>query len=235
MQKISSNSGITLIVLIITIIILLLIAGIFIRQSITGSLPMVQETMMQNELNIIQQAIVQQYALAKAKGEIGIKTSETRPASFLGDIIINTSSIKTDKITDMYNEARGSEKWYEGDYSSNDFELKEMYFTLEIANTYTGTSGLTYDKLYYRLTKADLEALNIRKDVKNIPGTGYVVNYSTGEVYSEYEQIVKLDYTDYMNEEGSHFKETYHAKILYLPPIAIYEEQEPENEFSDDI
>ena len=173
MQMISKNrNGITLISLIITIIVLLIIVGITVRYGVS-EIHDVQNKKMESEVSIVQEAVMQRYALVKSENQLGkivsshdsdvmLANDTNRPKEFLGKRLANPKTT-----------------------------LGKDFASVTLIKDYTSaTTGLTYEEYYYLLSESDLIALGIEKgsDLQfsndtSLKGRSYIVNYFTGEVF----------------------------------------------------
>ena len=172
MQRISDNNkGVTLIVLVVTIVTLLIIVGITLNYGLS-EIHDVSNKKMESELGIVQEAVMQRYALVKSEGQLGIKatqitsnaeisssTETTRPSGLVGTRIADSSYIKNqgfDGVTPMI------------EYSSSE-------------------NNKNFEEYYYLLSEDDLIDLGVEKGDNpsgdNAKELNYIVNYSTGEVF----------------------------------------------------
>ena len=170
MQMIKENrKGITLISLIISIIVLSIILGITINYGLT-ELHDVENKKMESELSIVQEAIMQRYALVKASNQLGISANSITENKALSDDanrpkgLIGTRIAKTQSIID---------------YGFSGVTLMSNY-----------TPESTYEEYYYLLDEEDLLELGIKKgdDTEISEDTtpkerSYIVNYLTGEIF----------------------------------------------------
>lgn len=169
------ESGITLAALVITIIVIFILASI----SINYGVDTLNESKAKNlaaAVEMVEQAIAEQYIKATELNLLGIKKSEgNQPSVFVGTIV-KPNELPT--ISD-----------------SIEFQLKA---DLEAKNE----NDITYDESYYRLTPTDLEELKIESNEDN--QYTYIVNYSTGEVFNETEkQTSKGDILYYAGKTGN--------------------------------
>ncbi|MBR3511352.1 MAG: hypothetical protein IKN74_00155 [Clostridia bacterium] len=190
-SKINDESGVTLIMLAITILVLLILAGssLFIG---LNSISKVDDKNQTATLYMVQEVVMGQYSKAKVTGQTGIKVDtshpENRPAAYFGEIVTNVRNIE---LPD--DDERDATDVFENDYLS------------------LSDSSLTYDDLYYKLRPEELSMLGITDVVIEVQGQtsqdksiqyrnlhNYIVNYSTGEVY---------DLTDKKDSTG---------KLLYI-------------------
>ena len=168
MQRINRNDkGVTLMILTVTIVVLLIILGITLNYGVS-EIHDVSNKKMESELEIVQEAIMQRYALVKSEGQLGIKapsissntqTETTRPSGLVGTRIANSSYIET-----------------------------QGFSGVEPMITYSsGENNKNFEDYYYLLNENDLRDLEIEKgDNPNESGSkerSYIVNYSTGEVF----------------------------------------------------
>jgi type II secretory pathway pseudopilin PulG len=162
----TKDNGITLISLIVTIIVLMIILSITINYGVS-TIYEVSNDKMEAELSLVQEAIMQQYALVKSKNELGLvatsissntslSSDSERPTDLVGTRIADVTTITSKGFSTTI------------DYSSNE-------------------SNLTYEQYYYSLNESDLQSIGIeKKDSSSSNSTKeikYIVNYSTGEVF----------------------------------------------------
>ncbi len=181
MQKIKDSKGITLVVLVITVIVLLILATITIRYGIE-EVHEVSNKKMETDLKVVQQSIMQRYALLQSKGLLNIKapdinndasiqdSSETsRPEGLLGTRVADPK-----KTLDIYS-------------FPTDIKLKSDY-TASDSVSYSAT--YSFEAYYYLLDENDLSDLGITaesnfqsSDLYASEQYKFMVNYSTGEVF----------------------------------------------------
>ena len=173
MRMISGNNrGVTLVALVITIVVLMIILTITINYGLS-ELHNVADKKIESELGIVQEAVMQRYALAKSSNELGIKAtsinsnttlaSDTgRPKSLLGTRIAKSEDVLG--------------------YGFSGVTLKSNYSA--------GADDKNYEDYYYLLSEADANELGIEKghtaeasDAMTSKDLNYIVNYSTGEVF----------------------------------------------------
>lgn len=167
--KIKNTKGVTLVALVITVIVLIILAGISIQYGIS-TIQEVNNNRTESELSIVQAAIVQRYSLAKSKQELvpimqtQYDEAETaRVRSGLDKVLVGTI---IDDVKILRQNGFGD---YKIPYGEN----------LEFDAT-----DITYDSLYYLLDYDDLLDLGIEKnDLDESSNRSYIVNYATGEVY----------------------------------------------------
>lgn len=164
-----NENGITLSALVITIIVIFILASISINYGV-DTLNESKAKTLEASLEMVEQAVAEQYVKATELNLLNVKTTSDKPATFVGTII---------KANDLPQIA-GSD--------SIVFQKKE-----ELAGK--TNADITYAESYYRLTPTDLEKLKIESD-DNTKYT-YIVNYSTGEVYNETKQKTSLGKTLY--------------------------------------
>ena len=164
-----NENGITLSALVITIIVIFILASISINYGV-DTLNESKAKTLEASLEMVEQAVAEQYVKATELNLLNVKTTSEQPATFVGTII---------KANDLPQIA-GSD--------SIVFQKKE-----ELAGK--TNADITYAESYYRLTPTDLEKLKIESD-DNTKYT-YIVNYSTGEVYNETKQKTSLGKTLY--------------------------------------
>lgn len=200
MQKIilfsKNNKGVTLVALVTTIIVLFIIFGITLNYGLS-ELHDVANKKTESELGIIQEAIMQRYALVKANNQLGLTPSSAisantalegdtgRPEGFLGSRLANSNEIVNNG------------------FPESDIEVKYS----------NGDISIPFEKFYYLLTQSDLLALGVEKGAEtNVSDDvtpkerSYIVNYFTGEVFD----IANKKYykTDENSEEYVYTKPT---------------------------
>ena len=193
-SKVSNESGVTLIMLSVTILVLLILAGSSLYIGL-NSITKVEDKNQTSTLYMVQEVVMGQYSKAKVTEQTGLKVDpshlENRPATYFGEIITSVNDI------DIPAGENGETR-----LGSDIFE--KQYFSLSDPN-------ITYDDLYYKLRPEELSMLGITDVVIEVQGQTsqdksikyrnlheYIVNYSTGEVY---------DLTD---------KEDSSGKLLYI-------------------
>lgn len=164
-----NENGITLSALVITIIVIFILASISINYGV-DTLNESKAKTLESSLEMVEQAVAEQYVKATELNLLNVKTTSEQPATFVGTII---------KANDLPQIA-GSD--------SIVFQKKE-----ELAGK--TNADITYAESYYRLTPTDLEKLKIESD--DDTKYTYIVNYSTGEVYNETKQKTSLGKTLY--------------------------------------
>lgn len=164
-----NENGITLSALVITIIVIFILASISINYGV-DTLNESKAKTLEASLEMVEQAVAEQYVKATELSLLNVKTTSEQPATFVGTII---------KANDLPQIA-GSD--------SIVFQKKE-----ELAGK--TNADITYAESYYRLTPTDLEKLKIESD--DDTKYTYIVNYSTGEVYNETKQKTSLGKTLY--------------------------------------
>ena len=162
MQKINKN-GVTLIVLIITIVVLAVLVGTIIEIA-RPEINVVKNKNIDIELSMVQEAVVQRYAIIKAENQIGISaTSISEDINFEEDVNRPREIIGTR----LSSSARISEEDFD------ETVIKKNY-----------SVGVTqnYEDYYYLLDSNDLKKLGIKNSI-NKSERKFIVNYSTGEVF----------------------------------------------------
>ena len=166
MQKINKNEkGVTLIALTVTIIILFILAGISIQYGVAET-KTIKNKKFESELSIVQEAVMQRYALVKSQNSLGIRANpidedkrleddDGRPAGFSGTRLASSSIL-----------------------AENGFEDVEPVVTYN-----AGADDKKYEEYYYLLDENDLAGLGIKKGKNKNPERIYIVNYSTGEIF----------------------------------------------------
>lgn len=94
MQKINNNNGITLMSLVVIIIIISILTAVSIKLS-NFSIDSSKDEAEYATLNIIQQAVEEQYSKAKLVNETNVKISESKPSIFVGTPIEYTDIAST--------------------------------------------------------------------------------------------------------------------------------------------
>lgn len=107
MQMMKKNKGITLVSLTITIVLMIILTGIGVTTAYT-SINDIRDNKLYTELGIVRQAIMEQYALAEAVGQIKILNTES-PVSFW-----KGTQIENNEIPDFF--------------SKKDPEFQEEYY-----------------------------------------------------------------------------------------------------------
>ena len=171
------ESGVTLILLIIMILVLNILAVVTIMVGSTSA----DEVLKRQELatlNMVQELVIGQYSKALFLGETNRPLTDTQPSSYFG------RCLKT------YGGTNGFEYIHEPDYEEGETPVFE-----EAATYYSKlhSSSATYDDCYYRLSGQDLMNLGIYDSTDNNDTVHtYVVKYSTGEVYDETERTTEF-------------------------------------------
>lgn len=160
-RKIRNQNGITIISLVITIIAMIIIASISIKMGLS-SIKSAQDTTIETNLEIVQQAVTQQYSKAKTLNNLDVEADMTlemeeikkqQPSSFIG------TPLEKDKLKERVE------------------KLPNVPDLINVDNTYT-YEDTNYEDMYYLVSGTELKELGI--DVGD--GQEYIVNYSTGEV-----------------------------------------------------
>lgn len=158
---IKNNKGITLITLAVTIIVMLILAGVGITGSYTG-INEVKDNKLNTELGIVRQAITEQYSKAVAVNKTKVSVSEPQVSFWVGEMITDFSNISLP----------------EEDSVVKNEDVNNFFDKL---NTY----NYEYQEdCYYRLSPEILEKIGIADSDHT-----YIVNYSTGEVYNETQKV----------------------------------------------
>lgn len=168
-----NEKGVTLMALSITIMLIFILASVTIK-GINEGAEDVQDNKLNAELGIIRQAITEQYMLAKAVGELKVPATNEQVTFWIGDRIESASTIELP----------------EANYNSKDSNGTKFF------NRIANYQPVYQEDFYYRLsTEEQLKELGItRGDFK----CTYIVNYSTGEVYNETNQVTSDSYLLYM-------------------------------------
>lgn len=211
MKEMSKNEkGITIISLVITIIVMIIIATISINMGLS-SINSTQDSAIETNLEIVQQAITQQYSKAMTLNNLdiesninsngGTESEENQPKSFLG------TPLKKEEI----------KKYVE--------KFPQAPDLINVDNTYN-YDDTNYEDIYYLISDSELEELGI--DIGR--GQEYIVNYSTGEVldvtnqsYANGEPAYINSFTTILDVEKEDFVDT-------PINIAIHEEMKRTNE-----
>ncbi len=163
MQMIKNDKGVTMVVLVITIVILLMLTTVGLNvgySSINGII----DQKLKSELGMVKQAATEQYLKAATVNKIEVPLEENAVVFWVGTRLTNFSEISfpaAESIT-LTKDAE-------------DFFAKEASY-----------APVYQEDCYYRLTPSDLNKIGIG-DAKDT----YIVNYKTGEVYNETEQVDK--------------------------------------------
>ena len=211
MHMINKNrEGVTLIILIVTIIVLVIIVGVTLNYGLS-EIHDVYNKKTESELSIVQEAIMQRYALTKSSNQLGmiadpiesdvLKSNDVnRPNGFVGRRIADP---KTSIIDEGF-----SEVTLMSDYSKNDADKK-------------------YEEYYYLLDENDLQELGVEKGENSEESDGtntersYIVNYLTGEVFD----IDNKKYYKTSSSEGN---------PIYTQPTDISTQDNKTYDFNDD-
>lgn len=169
---IKNKKGVTLVVLVITVIVLIIIAGISIqfgREAIND----VRNKKVMTELSNVQQAIFERYTLLKSAGadekiaefktnDVDLDEDINRPKELLGTRIVDINDLE--------------------DYGFTKYEV--TYYT-----------DMFFEEYYYLLDKSDLDKIGINSEKVSDKSYSYIVNYSTGEVF-DIEHTLQIDEYD---------------------------------------
>ncbi len=165
MQIHEKNGGVTLVVLVITIIVLLILAGITLNFGLS-TIYEVTDDRTGTELAMVEQALVQQYTLLITQNQDDRIATEISENVLLEDDTDRPEILIGTRIADVST-------------------LNSYGFAKYIVD-YINTSDMTYEEYYYLLDQSDLEALGVKynseEDQEN-QERSYIVNYSTGEVF----------------------------------------------------
>ena len=172
-MKKNGKKGVTLVALVITVIVLILILGMTLRYDLSG-IHNVENKKLESELAIVQEAIMQRYALAKSSNKLGIiaipiiqpqafknEEASARPKEFVGERLSSVEDIRSKGFGDV------------------DFEIEY----------YGNDDQMTYEEYYYLIGENDLADLGIEKGDSYANKSSdsqerqYIVNYLTGEVF----------------------------------------------------
>lgn len=158
---IKNEKGVTMIILIVTILLLLILAGVGVTAGI-GNIGFVTDDKLEIELGIVRQAVTEQYGKALAVGKTQVTPDNSDVSFWLGERITDFSNIQLPEEATITKTAP-TEAFY------------------EMARHY---APVYQEDFYYRLTPEDLSSIGIG----NAKAT-YVVNYSTGEIYNETQKV----------------------------------------------
>ena len=190
-----NNRGVTLVALVVTIIVLFIILGITLNYGLS-ELHDVSNKKMESELGIIQEAIMQRYALVKSSNQLGI---------------VPTTQISSNTL--LANDT-GRPSGFIGTRLANSNDITNNGFTVTPECVYSSSSNdIPFEKYYYLLTQSDLITLGVEKGADTAVSDdltpkerSYIVNYFTGEVFD----IANKKYykTDSTNDEQVYTKPT---------------------------
>ena len=185
MQIHEKNGGVTLVVLVITIIVLLILAGITLNFGLS-TIYEVTDDRTGTELAMVEQALVQQYTLLITQNQDDRIATEISENVLLEDDTDRPEILIGTRIADVST-------------------LNSYGFAKYIVD-YINTSDMTYEEYYYLLDQSDLEALGVKYNSEEDQETqerSYIVNYSTGEdfdivnkIYETTEDPIYLEGTD---------------------------------------
>ena len=210
MKVLRKKDGITLVVLVITIMVLLIILGITINYGLK-TVYEVTDDRTGTELSMVQQAVMQQYTLLLTENEdgkiateissdISIEDDENRPSSLIGTRIADISTLTS-------------------------------YGFVQYLIDYIDLSDMKYEEYYYFLNESDLEELGIKQNNETGEETAereYIVNYSTGEVFdigrSTLQSLARYEskLTDASNCGGNSEIENGNGSLMRMLPVAYY-------------
>lgn len=160
-QMMKNENGVTMIILVVTILLLFILAGVGVTAGI-GNMSFVTDDKLEIELGIVRQAVTEQYGKAVAVGKMQVNASESDVAFWLGERITDFSNIQLPK-EDSIMQTQQTEAFY---------QMASYYYPVY------------QEDFYYRLSPEDLSQIGIG----NAKAT-YVVNYSTGEIYNETQKV----------------------------------------------
>ena len=166
----NKNKGVTLMILVITIVVLLILIGIAYEYGVT-EMHEVSNKKMEAELEIVQEAIMQRYALIKSSNQIGViapKISSNAP------ITSETEKDRPDRLV-------GTRIASSSEISNQGFENVNPIISYS-----TNENNRKFEEYYYLLDENDLSDLGIEKGSNpndSVKKRSYIVNYSTGEVF----------------------------------------------------
>lgn len=110
MQMMKKNEGITLVSLVITIIIMLMLAGIGVTTAYT-SINGVRDDKLKTELGVIRQATLEQYTLAQAVNQTKTLATEPQVSFWIGEKITDKNEITFISLSE-YNPQYQEEFYY---------------------------------------------------------------------------------------------------------------------------
>ncbi len=158
---IKNEKGITLVSLMLTVILMLMLAGVGIRVTFSG-IKNVENNQLKAELGIVRQAIIEQYSLAEATNQIKISVTKETVSFWRGKRIENFSEIQLPE-----------ESLVKENSEVQEFYRKRNQYDCQYQEDY-----------YYRLNPEMLSQIGIAEAKYT-----YIVNYKTGEVYNETKQM----------------------------------------------
>lgn len=156
------DSGITLIALAVTIIVLLIIASVSVYSGI-DSMKDAKENQQISELNMMRQAVVENYTKYLETQDLNVTQLEKKENA---DRYLVGIAVAYEEVEEIKNEI------------DNTIQLKQ--------DNYGTIKSTKQPEYYYRLSAEDLETLKIAQ----LEDT-YIVNYKTGEVMNETQKISK--------------------------------------------
>ena len=164
MQTHEKNSGVTLVILVITIIVLLIIVGITLNFGLS-TIYEVTDDRTGTELAMVEQAIVQQYTLLITQNQDGKIATEISRNVLLEDDVNRPKILLGTRIADVST-------------------LNSYGFAQYIVD-YINTADMTYEEYYYLINQNDLEELGVtyNETEQESQERSYIINYSTGEVF----------------------------------------------------
>lgn len=162
---VKNNKGVTLMSLAITVLILIMIAGISISLGME-ILNQSKDYKTEVEISEIQTAVYQRYILLKSEGNTEIIAKEVN-----GNISASLDS--------------GRPKTLVGTRIGKLSGLSAYEFH-EYKEDYADTSNMAYEEYYYYLNSADLTSIGVEGNSASNDDRAYIVNYSTGEVFDVY-------------------------------------------------
>ncbi len=174
-----NENGVTFIILVITIIVLLIIAGISVNLGLEG----IDNTSDKQDLStlyMVQQTVLEQYSLANSLNVSEKQDPSLVSAIYYGEKITDIDNINVEKLTDAG--------------VNSPFPTKKEYKII------IEDPDATNEDYYYRLKTAELKKLKIispgdteDSDTTEETMDTYIVNYRTGEVYDETKQVTKTN------------------------------------------
>ena len=158
---IKNDEGVTLAILVVTVILLLILTVVGINISFM-EITEVEDSREVTQLGMIRQAITEQYHKAIALNQIKVSVTKPKVSFWIGEMITDFSTINLPNETILTKTE-----------DSDEFYAKQETYQYEYQ-----------EECYYRLTPEDLKKIGIG-DAKDT----YIVNYSTCEVYNETKQL----------------------------------------------
>lgn len=180
-MQMKNDRGITLIALIVTILVLGIVLAISLDYG-SKNVDKIENKKIESELSMVQQAIVQQYAWAKNKNELGKIANSIYEDTNLSSDTNRPKDLIGTRISDVVTLQKAGFK----------------NFLVKYDATPKSQANLTYEQYYYEITKDDLKLLKINEDENSAftKDHTYIVNYYTGEVFDTKNKTYKKTEVD---------------------------------------